>query len=56
MAKSFKNGISLHRLLEASPLDALQAFLAAVDEGQYAAIFSDVPWSSSYGDFWCTGR
>lgn len=24
MAKSFKNGISLHRLLEASPLDALQ--------------------------------
>lgn len=47
MAKSFKNGVSLHRLLEASPLDALQAFLAAVDEGQYAAIFSDVPWPSA---------
>ena len=47
MTKSFKNGVSLHRLLEASPLDALQAFLAAVDEGQYAAIFSDVPWSAA---------
>lgn len=47
MAKSFKNGVSLHRLLEASPLDALRAFLAAVDEGQFAAIFSDVQWSSA---------
>ncbi|MDP1605900.1 MAG: hypothetical protein Q8L93_04545, partial [Rhodocyclaceae bacterium] len=47
MAKSFKSGVSLHRLLEASPLDALQAFLAAVDEGQYAAIFSDAPWPSA---------
>lgn len=47
MAKSFKNGVSLHRLLEASPLDALQAFLAAVDEGQYVDIFSDVHWLSA---------
>lgn len=50
MAKSFKNGVSLHRLLEASPLDALQAFLAAVDEGEYAAIFSHVPWSAATDD------
>ena len=47
MAKSFKNGISLHHLLEASPLSALEAFLAGVDQGQYAAIFSDVPWPSA---------
>ncbi len=47
MAKSFKNGVSLHRLLEASPLAALEEFLAAVDKGQYAAIFSDVQWASA---------
>jgi hypothetical protein len=47
MAKSFKNGVSLHRLLEASPLAALEGFLAAVDKGQYAAIFSDVQWASA---------
>lgn len=46
MAKSFKNGVSLHRLLEASPLAALEGFLATVDKGQYAAIFSDVQWAS----------
>ncbi|WP_217127093.1 hypothetical protein [Hydrogenophilus thiooxidans] len=47
MAKSFKNGVSLHRLLEASPLAALEGFLATVDKGQYAAIFSDVQWASA---------
>ncbi len=47
MAKSFKNGVSLHRLLEASPLAALEGFLTSVDKGQYAAIFSDVQWASA---------
>lgn len=47
MAKSFKNGVSLHRLLEASPLAALEGFLSAVDKGQYAAIFSDVQWAAA---------
>lgn len=42
MAKSFKNGVSLHRLLEASPLDALRGFLAAADEGKYAEDFAVV--------------
>ena len=45
MAKTFKNGLSLHRLLESAPLDALQSFLATVDDGQVAAIFADLPWS-----------
>lgn len=47
MAKSFKNGVSLHRLLETSPLPTLQAFLTTVDKGEYAALFSDVHWSSA---------
>jgi hypothetical protein len=47
MAKSFKNGVSLHRLLEASPLAALESFLSSVDKGQYAAIFGDVQWASA---------
>lgn len=47
MAKSFKNGVSLHRLLEVSPLNALEEFLTSVDNGQYATIFSEVQWSSA---------
>lgn len=45
MAKSFKNGVSLHRLLEASPLTTLEGFLACADNGQYAAKFSAVQWA-----------
>lgn len=47
MATTFKNGISLHRLLEAAPLTALAGFLEKVDEGQFTAIFSDLPWGDA---------
>jgi hypothetical protein len=50
MAKSFKNGVSLHRLLEASPLAALEGFLSSADKGQYAAIFGAVQWSAATDD------
>lgn len=50
MAKTFKNGISLHRLLEAAPLTALASFLTTTDKGEYAAIFSKLPWQSVEGD------
>ena len=44
MARTYKNGHSLHRLLESAPLASLQSFLATVDDGQVAAIFADLPW------------
>lgn len=50
MAKTFKNGISLHRLLEAAPLAALATFLETADKGEYAAIFSGLPWQGGGED------
>lgn len=47
MAKTFYNGANLHRLLETAPLAALHAFLSAVDNGRYAAIFDPLPWVSA---------
>lgn len=44
MANTFKNGISLHRLLEAAPLAALETFLKSADEAKYTDIFSGLPW------------
>lgn len=43
MATSFKNGLSLHRLIETAPLDALFTLLDHVDGQKYAAIFSGLP-------------
>ena len=50
MATTFKNGVSLHRLLEAAPLQALAYFLEKADGGQYAAIFADLPWGDAGED------
>lgn len=50
MAKTFKNGISLHRLLEAAPLATLATFLQTADKGEYAAIFSGFRWQSVGND------
>ncbi len=50
MAASFKNGVSLHQLLETAPLGALQDFLFAIDDGGYADAFRDVPWSDAADD------
>lgn len=47
---TFKNGVSLHRLMEAAPLQALSSFLAKADGGQYAAIFTDLPWGDAGDD------
>ena len=47
MAKTFKNGLSLHRLLESAPLERLQPFLTTVDQGQMAAIFASLPWDDA---------
>ena len=47
MAKTFKNGASLHRLMEAAPLAALASFLETADKGEYAAVFSDCPWGDA---------
>lgn len=44
MARTYKNGHSLHHLLESAPLASLQSFLATVDDGQVAAIFAELPW------------
>lgn len=50
MAKTFKNGISLHRLLEGAPLAAVETFLETADKGEYAAIFSGLPWQGAGED------
>lgn len=50
MAKTFKNGISLHRLLEGAPLAAVETFLETADKGIYAAIFSGLPWQGAGED------
>ena len=44
MAKTFKNGVSLHRLIEVAPLAALATFFETADKGEYAEIFSGLPW------------
>lgn len=44
MATSFKNGVSLHRLLETAPLSALQSFLQTIEQGARAAEFASLPW------------
>jgi hypothetical protein len=44
MAKSFTNEVSLHRLLETAPLNALESFLATVDGGRYRATFAALSW------------
>lgn len=45
MAKSFTNGVSLHRLLETAPLPALQAFLTTIDNERYAGAFRTAQWN-----------
>ena len=50
MANTFKNGVSLHRLLEAAPLTALASFLTSAEKGEFAAIFSELPWETSAED------
>jgi len=50
VAKTFKNGISWHRLLEAAPLAALATFLETADKGEYGAIFSGLPWQGGGED------
>lgn len=47
MAKTFKNGIALHRLLEIAPLPALRLFLATVEDRQYAETFAAARWSNA---------
>ncbi len=47
MATTFKNGIALHRLLEAAPLGALQLFVATADGGQNAEAFAAAAWASA---------
>jgi hypothetical protein len=44
MAKTYKNGHSLHQLLESAPLDSLQSFLTTIEDGQAAALFAELPW------------
>lgn len=41
---SFRNGVSLHRLLETAPLNALEPFLGAVEQGAVAASFLNPSW------------
>ena len=50
MASTFRNGISLHRLLEAAPLPALAVFFAKIDDGQFAAIFAHLLWDQAVDD------
>lgn len=49
-ATSFKNGISLHRLLETAPLDALEPFLRDIDDGGVAGVFLTPPWPKERED------
>ncbi len=42
MAKTFKNGVSLHQLLETAPLEALISFLVTADSGKYKTTFESV--------------
>lgn len=41
---SFKNGVSLHRLLETAPLDTLEPFFRDIDDGGFARTFLMPPW------------
>lgn len=47
MAKTFKNGASLHQLLETAPLEALISFLVAADSGKYKTLFESVDWMAA---------
>jgi hypothetical protein len=47
MAKAFKNGVALHRLLESAPLGALESFLTGIDGGIFAPAFSSITWQES---------
>lgn len=38
MAKTFKNGASLHQLLETAPLESLISFLVTADSGKYKTL------------------
>ena len=49
-AASFKNGVSLHRLLETAPLDALEPFFRDVEDGAHASIFLTPAWPSQRDD------
>ena len=49
-ATSFKNGVSLHRLLETAPLDALEPFFRDVEDGAHASIFLTPAWPSQRDD------
>ncbi len=49
-AASFKNGVSLHRLLETAPLDALEPFFRDIEDGTYASIFLSPAWPTQRDD------
>ena len=44
MASTFKNGISLYRLLETAPVTILSKFLTQAENGIFAQYFAAVPW------------
>lgn len=50
MAKTFKNGVSLHQLLETAPLEALISFLITADSGKNKTLFEYVDWVSAIDD------
>lgn len=50
MAKTFKNGVSLHQLLETAPLEAVISFLITADSGKYKTLFESVDWMTATND------
>ncbi len=50
MVKTFKNGASLHRLLEAAPPSALSELLNTVEDGKLSAHISGLPWDGAADD------
>ena len=50
MVKTFKNGASLHRLLEAAPPSALSELLNTVEDGKLTAHISGLPWDGAADD------
>lgn len=50
MVKTFRNGASLHRLLEVAPPSALSAFLNSVEDGKLAEHISGLPWDGAEDD------
>ncbi len=49
-SRSFRNGVSLHRLIETAPLGALESFLRTVDDGKFASACCASPWPSVVDD------